>query len=119
MKFHHYAIEVNNIKESVTFYKKYFGLKEEYRFFVLNEEVVFLTSSDCRFELISGKQQNTTTSNHICFEVTDLNEAIGRFADLKKVEGPYQLENGWRTVFFEGPNQEIIELLQTSSRYTL
>lgn len=118
MKFHHYAIEVRDIEESVSFYKKYFGLKEEYRLFMLNEEIVFLASSDFRVELISGGQQNATP-NHICFEVANLNEAMGKFADIKKVEGPYQLKNGWRTVFFEGPNQEIIELLQTSSRYTL
>lgn len=30
----------------------------------------------------------------------------------RKIEGPYKLQNGWKTVFYEGPNIEVIEFLQ-------
>jgi len=111
MRFHHYALEVNNIEKSMAFYKKYLDLKEEKRLFFMGEKIVFLASGDFRLELISGQQKNDKTT-HICFEVNDLHEVMNRFDDIRKIEGPYKLQNGWETVFFEGPNQEILEFLQ-------
>jgi len=111
MRFHHYALEVNNVEESVAFYKKYLGLQEESRMFFMGEKIVFLTLGEFRLELISGQQQYDKTT-HICFEVGDLDEVISRFDDRRKIEGPYKLKNGWQTVFYEGPDQEIIEFLQ-------
>ncbi|WP_312473768.1 VOC family protein [Neobacillus sp.] len=111
MRFHHYAIEVNNLEESIAFYKKYLGFQTESRFFFMGEEIVFLASNDFRLELISGQGENDKTT-HLCFEVSDLHEVMNRFDDIRKIEGPYKLQNGWETVFFEGPDQEIIEFLQ-------
>jgi catechol 2,3-dioxygenase-like lactoylglutathione lyase family enzyme len=112
MRFHHYALEVSNIEESITFYKKHLGFQEENRMSFIGEEIVFLTSGDFRLELISGRQENDRTT-HICFEVFDLTEIINRFDASRKIEGPYKLENGWQTVFYEGSDQETLEFLQT------
>ncbi|MFF2450178.1 VOC family protein [Neobacillus sp. NPDC058068] len=111
MRFHHYAMEVNNLENSIAFYQKYLGFQEESRMFLMGEEIVFLSLGDFRLELISG-QQESEKSAHICFEVNDLAKVIKRFEDNRKIDGPYKLENGWETVFYEGPNQEIIEFLQ-------
>ncbi|MFJ5717745.1 VOC family protein [Neobacillus sp. NPDC093127] len=112
MRVHHFGLEVNNLEESVAFYKNYLGFQEECRMFFLGEEIVFLALGDFRLELISGRQENDKT-NHICIEVFDLAEIINRFDASRKIEGPYKLENGWQTVFYEGHDQETIEFLQT------
>ncbi len=110
MRFHHYGIEVENLEESTTFYQEIFGLEIETRFSFMNEEIVFLTSDDIRLELIETSEHDKTT--HICFEVNDLHEAIKKLNRIRRLEGPYKLENGWETVFYEGPNQEILEFIQ-------
>ncbi|WHY86496.1 VOC family protein [Neobacillus novalis] len=114
MRVHHFGLEVNIMEESVAFYKKHLGFQEECRMFFLGEEIVFLALGDFRLELISGHLGNNKTT-HICFEVSDLHEVMKRFDDIRKIEGPYKLENGWETVFFEGPEGEIIEFLELSS----
>ncbi|MEH7307014.1 VOC family protein [Neobacillus drentensis] len=111
MWFHHYGIEVTNLEESVAFYKKHLGLEEERRIFFMGEEIVFLAAGDFRLELISSPCEGT----HLCFEVNDLNVAINQFDANRKIEGPYKLDNGWKTIFFEGPNNEVIEFLQVRS----
>ena len=110
MRFHHYGLEVDNLEESVAFYKKHLGLQEENRIFFMGEEIVFLAAGDLRIELISNQSEDKYA--HICFEVNDLKEVINQFDGHRKIEGPYKLENGWETIFYEGPNKEVIEFLQ-------
>lgn len=112
MQFHHYALEVNNLEKSIAFYQKYLGFQEESRMYFMEEEIVFLALEDFRLEFISGHKETDKTA-HICFEVSDLAKVISRFEASLKIEGPYKLENGWETVFYKGPNQEILEFLQT------
>ncbi|MFK9094924.1 VOC family protein [Bacillus salipaludis] len=112
MRFHHYALEVKNMEESLAFYKKYLSFQEESRFSYMGEEIVFLVLGDFRLESISGRQAIDQTA-HICFEVSSVREVMNRFAEVRKIEGPYELDNGWNTVFYEGPDREIIEFLQS------
>lgn len=116
MRFHHYALEVKNIEESIAFYKKYLGFQEECRMDFLEEEIVFLTLKDFRLELLSSHQKNDRLT-HLCFEVNSLQDVMNQFGDCRKIEGPYKLENHWETVFYEGPNQEILEFLQVPPLY--
>lgn len=112
MRFHHYALEVHELEEATAIYKSYFGFQEEGRLSFMDEEIVFLVSGDFRLELISGPQQNERNT-HLCFEVDNLPDMMKKLDDETRIEGPYKLPNGWETVFYEGPNQEIIEFLQT------
>ncbi|MBS4216528.1 MULTISPECIES: VOC family protein [Neobacillus] len=112
MRFHHYALEVHELEEAIAFYKNYCGFQEEGRLSYMDEEIVFLISKNFRLELIFGPQQNEGTT-HLCFEVDDLPDVMKKLDDRTRIEGPYKLPNGWETVFYEGPNQEIIEFLQT------
>lgn len=77
----------------------------------MDEEIVFLVSGEVRVELVSSGVVNSETA-HICYEVNNLHQAMTRMDSDRKTEGPYTLTNGWMTVFYEGPNGEIIELLQ-------
>ncbi|MCC3358925.1 VOC family protein [Bacillus sp. REN16] len=109
MKLHHYGLEVRNLDESVDFYKNQLGFLEEQRFRFMEEDIVFLTLGDFRLELIAGHTLNA----HICFEVNNLDCTMTMLTGLRKIEGPYHLDNGWKTAFYEGPTKEILEFLQT------
>lgn len=110
MRIHHYALEVKNIKASIAFYQTHLGFQIEETLKFMGEEIVFLTSGECRLELISN-QENACHERtvHLCFEVDDIGKLM---KEVPILEGPYQLDNGWRTVFFEGPDHEILEFLQ-------
>lgn len=110
MHFHHLGIEVPNLEKSISFYQKLFDFEVETRFSFMNEEIVFLASRDFPLELIESQEEEKTV--HICFEVPNLHEVMNQFHCTQKLEGPYKLDNGWETVFYEGPNQEIIEFIQ-------
>jgi lactoylglutathione lyase len=112
MRFHHYGLEVNDLEESVAFYKQHFGLQEESRIFFMGEEIVFMAAKGFRLELIFNQHEKKHA--HLCFEVKDLIEVIDLFEPNRKIEGPYKLENGWETVFYEGPNEEILEFLRVT-----
>jgi lactoylglutathione lyase len=114
MHFHHFAIEVKDLETSIAFYQKYLGLQEEGRLQFNKEDIVFLANNNFRLELISGGQQKVSQGIHICLEVDTVQEIIRIFNKngISASEGPYELKNGWKTVFYEGPDKEIIEFLQ-------
>jgi lactoylglutathione lyase len=114
MKLHHIGVNVSHLKNSIEFFKRQFGFEKESHFIFMEEEIVFLTLGDFRLELVSSNEENQVNT-HICFEVNNLTDVMAQCKALWKMEGPYELDNGWQTVFYEGPNQEIVELLQVSS----
>lgn len=113
MRFHHYAVEVKDMKASIKFYQTYLGFQIEQTLSFMGEEMVFLTLGECRLELYPHHADVSKTHGiHLCFEVDDFSNII---RDVPVLEGPYQLENGWKTVFVEGPNHEMLEFLQIHS----
>ncbi|WP_404332972.1 VOC family protein [Mesobacillus maritimus] len=113
MRFHHYAIEVKDMEASILFYQNYLGFKIEQTLQFMGEEIVFLSLVDLKLELYLKQDKASHTQGiHLCFEVEDINEIM---KDLPILEGPCQLENGWKTVFVEGPNHEVLEFLQIHS----
>lgn len=114
MRFHHFAIEVKDLETSIAFYQKFIGLHEEGRLLFQDENIVFLANNDFRLELISGGKRPVSQGVHICFKVDTIHEVIKNFQEdgIIAIEGPYKLENGWETVFYKGPDNEVIEFLQ-------
>jgi lactoylglutathione lyase len=116
MHFHHIAIEVKDLETSAAFYQKYIGLQEESRFLFSGEKIIFLKADNFRMELISTTEQssNNPSSMHMCFEVDSINEVAQHFNEngIFAIDGPYKLENGWETIFYPGPDNEIIEFMQ-------
>ncbi|MCM3575638.1 VOC family protein [Mesobacillus subterraneus] len=112
MRLHHIGLEVTNLEESINFYTDLLGLELESRLSFLGEKIAFLASRHFRLELVC--HPHSTNSVHICFEVPDLQQVIKTLESNQIAEGPYKLDNGWETVFFEGPNHEMIEFLQVS-----
>lgn len=115
MRIHHIALLVKDLEISKIFYEEMFGFKENLRISFQDEEIIFLEQNGMMIELITNNQGISHSDQyHICFEVEDVDLQINRFAvySLQPSEGPYALKNGWKTVFFRGPDQEVIELLQ-------
>lgn len=118
MRYHHFAIEVKDLETSIAFYQKNLGLSEEGRLLFRKENIVFLSKNSFRLELISGGQPNVSQGVHIGLEVDNLQEVIKIFNKngISAIEGPYKLENGWETVFYQGPDNEVIEFLQIGEK---
>jgi lactoylglutathione lyase len=114
MRFHHFALEVSDLERSIAFYQKYLGLHEDGRIEWNKENMVFLKMNDFRLELISGGQHQVSGGIHICLEVDNVQEVIHAFNEdgISALEGPYKLKNGWEIVFYQGPDNEVVEFLQ-------
>ncbi|MFD1019169.1 VOC family protein [Thalassobacillus hwangdonensis] len=106
------GIGVSDMKTSIQFYENQFGFHYEQGFSLADEEIVFIKNGEARIELIYAKGTSpSSASQHVCLEVKSLNE-WKRHISLVPVEGPFKLNNGWETIFYQGPDGETIELLQ-------
>ncbi|MBP2242747.1 lactoylglutathione lyase [Cytobacillus eiseniae] len=115
MKWHHAGIQVQNLLDSIAFYENVFDFSIEQFLSLPGEKIVFLKKGEIRIELIESGEAPVAT-NHIAWQVTDVGkwqEELGR-KDIFPTEGPLKMSNGWEAVFYTGPNQEIIELIQVS-----
>ncbi|OIU66383.1 VOC family protein [Rossellomorea aquimaris] len=118
MKLHHIGINVSSLERSKRFYQTHFGFKEEFTAVIGSEEIVFLKRDEEWLELIQDRDSASLQSRvHFAWETADLDVEIMRLArkGLEPVEGPVQLDNGWRAVFYKGPDGELIELINAGS----
>jgi lactoylglutathione lyase len=114
MKLHHIGINVKNLEESKRFYQTHFGFSEEFTTVVGNEHILFLLRNEEWLELICDSDAAPSHSHvHFAWEVDDLIEEIDRLSHhgLEPEEGPIKLDNGWKAVFYTGPDGELIELI--------
>ncbi|KQL17500.1 VOC family protein [Cytobacillus solani] len=117
MKWHHAGILVSNLNDSIQFYKRMFGFSFEKYLTFQDEKIVFLRNGNVQIELIESEENPVRLhSIHIAWQVEDIegwNRKLKR-EGLYPSEGPYSIRNGWVTVFYEGPDREIIELIQVT-----
>ncbi|WP_243296995.1 VOC family protein [Bacillus litorisediminis] len=115
MKWHHIGLHVSELERSSSFYQTHFGFKEEIRFQYEEEQIVFLTRGPVRIELIQSEiDVQKTEMIHFSWQVNDLDIWMDQLK-IHPIDGPISLRNGWRAVFYQGPDQEIIELFQDIS----
>lgn len=115
MQFHHYSLEVSNLAKSKAFYLEMLNFQEEMNVKILDEDIIFLLKEGFRLELVENKQlRKHIGSVHLCFQVEYLDTIIQRMArlGLEPTEGPSQFENGWKNVFYKGPDGELLEFLE-------
>ncbi|MDP4171536.1 MAG: VOC family protein, partial [Bacillota bacterium] len=108
--------EVEEIEKVITFYKTFLGFEEEIdKVEFEGEKIVFLKLGGFRMELIQrSNSQRIPDQVHLCFETDHLETIIDRLSNfgMTKIEGPFELENNLRTVFYRGPAFEILEFLE-------
>lgn len=117
MRLHHIGMNVESLVRSKEFYQSYFGFEEETYFEWGSEKILFVKKNDCRLELIEEPGEDNGSKRtflHIALAVIDLETEVGQLKEkgLVPVEGPVVLENGWKVVFYFGPDGEIIELVE-------
>ncbi|MCR8643496.1 VOC family protein [Paenibacillus sp. N1-5-1-14] len=116
MQFHHASIEVSDLDRSIAFYKEILGFIVETQLVAMGERIAFLTLEEFRLELVQPLIDETIQhrSSHLAFRIQDLREHIDLLRDqhITPVEGPYDLENGWRIAFYEGPDGEKLEFVE-------
>jgi catechol 2,3-dioxygenase-like lactoylglutathione lyase family enzyme len=118
--FHHVGIYVANMEESIQFYKTVLPIQQEEKWLWNDTELVFLKGKGFLIELIPERRtqiQNT----HIAFSVKSVADKIQELKHygIQPSEGPFHLENGWETVFYEGPDGEEIEFINALSHEDL
>jgi len=126
MRLHHMGIQVKSLEASLAFYKKHFGFREIGRLRFGDEDIVFLENEGVcdlpglKLELIQQENplQSGVSRIHFAWEVENLKTVIQKLKSLglEPAEGPYDLKNGWRISFYEGPDQEVIELVEDLDR---
>ncbi len=140
---HHACVVVSDMEKSLRFYRDTIGLKELMNFKIkadpvmmglsdarAQQHLVMLSAGNAIVELIQylepeGKNVQKRTcdfgTSHVCFQVSDINavykemvskgiSSFHRTPDL--ISAPCPLK-GYRYVYFKGPDNEILEFIQT------
>ncbi|TCZ70946.1 VOC family protein [Paenibacillus albiflavus] len=116
MRMHHIGIDSSDLARSLAFYQDIIGFDLVERMELMGEELVFLQLGSTRLELIVTKEGHIRANSHIhlAFEVDSLFQIMEQLVrkDIKILEGPQTLENGWRNLFVQGPDGEWIEFIE-------
>ncbi|MQR93866.1 VOC family protein [Fictibacillus phosphorivorans] len=112
---HHIGLYVGDMKTSCDFYEKILPIEKKESFMWNDTELIFLVGKGYQLELMPILEDHAGFS-HIAFSVISVTEKINELSqkEIFLAEGPYDLPNGWRTVFYEGPDGEEIEFIQTN-----
>lgn len=119
MEMHHIGVMVSDLERSVVWYQRVLGLRLVERRQLGQTLIAFLAAGEGQalVELVqkSGSYARKGVVNHIAFSVPDLDAALARLrvegVNLEGVE-PIPIWDGGRIAFFEGPDGELLELVQ-------
>ncbi len=94
------------------FYKGLLGLHFKNRIDFFNEDIIFLEGEGVQIELI--KKTAPPSSAHLAFSTDSIHKTVHSLKNkgIFPADGPYTLDNGWKTVFYEGPDGETIEFIE-------
>lgn len=119
MKFCWCTISVNNMEESLKFYKEIVGLKENMRFQAgPGTEIIFLGEGETQIELIhneNNEQVNIGLDISLGFAVESIDEMMG-FVKEKGIDihsGPFQPNPHTKFFFVLDPNGLRIQFVET------
>ncbi|GGB70155.1 VOC family protein [Fictibacillus barbaricus] len=112
---HHVGIYVSDMKRSSEFYETILPVLTKEKLIWEDKELLFLRGEGFQIELIPSSTINSA-GTHIAFSVTSVTDQINALKQLglTPTEGPYKLSNGWKTVFYDGPDGEEIEFIRTT-----
>lgn len=114
MWLHHVGIAVSDLDRSIAFYTRHFGFQVAERASFEGAALAFLTLEDgARLELAAEGRPAGPPASHVALGATDLDRLAARLrAQGVAVTEPAPLWNGGRTAFCDGPDGELIELIE-------
>jgi len=124
-KVEHVAIIVADMETSIHFYTSLFGFALRTRGETKTRELAFLyheAQPDFEIELIRDRTKAESFAqkgivNHLAFTVDHMEEAISYYREKGiqfLAESPNPSIDGGKTIFFHGPNQEMLQLVEPS-----
>ncbi|SDN54891.1 lactoylglutathione lyase [Fictibacillus solisalsi] len=110
---HHYGIVVRNLGEAADFYLKAFNMKVIIETEWEGETLLFVGNDEQKIELIQQKK-NQDDGAHTAFQIDCIEDMIHRLQNegFLPLEGPFLLNNGWKTVFYELPEGGWVEFIE-------
>lgn len=122
-KIEHIAIMTSDMDQSIHFYETMFGFEVRARGENNMREMTFLRHKDwygMELELIRDLSPQFEYSsagivNHLAFTVGNIEEAIKSYKEKEiefKSDAPNIAIDGAKTIFFYGPNQELLQLVE-------
>ena len=112
---HHIGIYVTDLEKSLQFYETILPVETKETLNWNSLELMFLRGEGFVLELIPAALPDSHTT-HFAFSVISVETKIIELqqSGITPSDGPYKLENGWQTVFYEGPDREEIEFIQAN-----
>jgi lactoylglutathione lyase len=123
-KVEHVALIVKDIKASIEYYSSIFDFELRTRGENANKYMAFLAhknQKDFEIELIQDKDPNANYAevgvvNHLAFTVENIDESIEYYKQkgivFKTDEAKPPYPGAARTIFFDGPSKEILQLVE-------
>ncbi|QRG67293.1 VOC family protein [Brevibacillus choshinensis] len=122
-KAEHVAMIVTEMDRSIAFYQEMFGYQVRLRGQSPIREMTFLYHDNqpgFEIELIRdltpmGDYSEQGLVNHLAFTVDDIDEAINHYREKGiefKTETPNPSLDGGRTIFFYGPDRELLQFVE-------
>lgn len=113
MKWHHAGIYVRSLAEAAHVFEYGLGYHPAFCMRWEDEKILFLERDGTYLELIESASTDPGTM-HAGFEVNDASEWTVRFckAGILPLEGPFDLDNGWKSMFFQAGTL-VIELIES------
>ncbi|MDG5787190.1 VOC family protein [Evansella sp. AB-P1] len=126
-KVEHVALMATNMDESIAFYTEKFGFEVRDRGETAVRELTFLSHKNqpgFEIELVRdlnpGKEYSASgIVNHLAFTVENMEEAIAYYKNLGitfQSDEPNKSIDGSKIIFFYGPNNELLQLVQPVNR---
>ncbi len=126
-KIEHVALIVKDMGKSIDYYCEMFGFKLRVRGQSSTREMAFLCHENqlgFEIELIrdivsQGEYAEKSVVNHLAFTVDNISKSIAFYRDKGIVfnsDSPNTAIDGAKTIFFYGPNRELLQLVEPSRR---
>ncbi|WCN37185.1 VOC family protein [Aneurinibacillus uraniidurans] len=126
-KAEHVALVVVDMDRSISFYTEMFGYQVRARGENAVREMAFLLHPNqpgFEIELIrdlaSGSEYSTqSVVNHLAFTVDNIEEAMAYYGErgiIFTTEEPKRAIDGGRTIFFHGPDQELLQFVEPAGK---
>lgn len=124
-KIEHTAIMAKDMDESIAFYHRMFGFQVRVRGNNPKREMAFLFHEgipgfeiELMCDLAPGESYSVQgIVNHLAFTVDNIEEALTHYRGMGiQFDSPHPSVaiDGGKTVFFHGPNQELLQLVEPS-----